>query len=193
MLEQQDIKGMTLQEFMERYEEQPFELIDGEIVIVGPLKHLHMQIVKAIYDALFLWTYMNKGVGKVYMEGTFILEDRSDWVKGSRIPDVMVYQQSRLDHYYETTEDYDNKPFVLVPDIVVEVVSPSDSYSEVNRKVQVYLDDGVKIIWVVDPKNKTVKEYTPQNTDGTTKRNDDMLSGADVAEGFELTVSEIFT
>lgn len=193
MLEQQKIDRMSLDDFMTKYEEQPFELIDGEIMIVGPLKRRHAEITKLFYDMLFLWTHSNVGAGKVYMEVPFVLEDKSDWVKGSRIPDVMFYRQERLNNHDETVEDFEDKPFILVPDIVVEVISPTDAYSDVERKAELYLEDGVKIIWVVDPKRKTVKEYTPQNPDGTTKRDDDMLFGGDVAEGFELKVSEIFS
>lgn len=192
MLEQQKVVGMSLDDFMAKYEEQPFELIDGEIIPMGPLKHRHAQITKAFYDKFFLWTHVNSGVGKVYQEVPFVMEDKSDWVRGSRIPDVMVYLQTRLDKYYETTENYDDKPFILVPDIVVEVISPTDSYTDVERKAELYLQDGVKIIWVVDPQRKAVKEYTAQNPDGISKRNDDVLSGGDVAKGFELKVSEIF-
>ncbi len=192
MLEQQQIKGMSLADFMEQFEEQPFELIDGEIIPMGPLKHRHAQITKAFYDKLFLWTYFNPNQGKVFTEVPFVMEDKSDWVKGSRIPDVMFYQQKRLDEYYATVEDYDNKPFILVPDIVVEVVSPTDAYSDVNRKVRAYLTDAVKIIWVVDPALKTVAEYTQWHLDAVTKQGIDSLSGHDVAEGFELKVSEIF-
>jgi Uma2 family endonuclease len=62
----------------------------------------------------------------------------------------------------------------------------------VNRKVREYLSDGVKIIWVIDPKLKTVAEYTQAKPDAITKRKGDVLSGGDVAKGFELVVSEIF-
>lgn len=192
MLEQQKIDRMSLDAFMTKYEEQPFELIDGEVIPMGPLKRRHAEITKLFYDQIFLWTHSNSGAGQVYMEVPFVLEDKSDWVKGSRIPDVMFYQQERLDRHDETIEDFDDKPFVLVPDIVVEVISPTDYYSDVERKAELYLEDGVKIIWVVDPKRKTVKEYTPQNSDGTNKRENDVLYGGDVAEGFELKVSEIF-
>ena len=192
MLEQHKIQGMSLEDFMAKYEEQPFELIDGEMIPMGPLKHLHAQITKAFYDKLFLWTHFNPDVGKVYTEVPFVMEDRSNWVKGSRIPDVMFYRQDRLDDYYKSVENYDDKPFILAPDLVVEVISPTDLYTEVERKAEVYLEDGVKIVWVVDSQRKTVKELTAQNPDGITKRNDDVLSGGDVANGFELKVSEIF-
>ena len=182
---------MSLDEFMKRYESQPFELIDGEIIVVAPMKYKHNIIQKRIF-ARFLAYEESTQNGEVFSEMPFVLEDTSDWLKGSRVPDVMYYRSSRLKQYRGEIEDYEEKPMVLVPDLVVEIISPTDAFSDVERKAELYLEDGVQIIWIVDPKRKTVKEYTSQNTDGTNKRESDVLSGGDVAEGFELKVCEIF-
>lgn len=192
MIEQQKQQGMSLADFTLQYEQQPFELIDGEVIPMAPLKYGHTRITKQIYDRFFLWTHLNKGFGTVFSEGTFVLEDQPDWVKGSRAPDVMFYIQKRLDEYHDATPNYQDKPIALVPDIVVEVIFPTDKYSDVVRKVEVYLEDGVKIVWVVDPKRQSVAEYTQANPNGVTRRNDDILSGGEIATGFELKVSEIF-
>jgi Uma2 family endonuclease len=191
MLEQQKIQGMSLEDFMIKYEEQPFELIDGDIVIMASTKFEHNTIQHIILEKLF--RYIGKtGKGIARMEMVYVTEDKTDWLKGAKVPDVMYIQQERLDKYYETQVDYKQKPLILVPDMVVEIVSPTDLYTDVNRKVREYLSDGVKIIWVIDPKLKTVAEYTQAKPDAITKRKGDVLSGGDVAKGFELVVSEIF-
>ena len=91
---------------MAKYEEQPFELIDGEMIPMGPLKRLHAEITKLFYDKLFLWTHINSGAGKVYQEVPFVMEDKSNWVKGSRLPDVMFYRQQRLDEHDAKLDDH---------------------------------------------------------------------------------------
>lgn len=191
MLEQHKIQGMSLDDFMAKYEEQPFELIDGEKVIMAPTKFEHNTIQHIILEKFFRYIRQT-GKGIARMEMVYVTEDKMDWVKGAKVPDVMYIQQERLDEYYATQKDYKQKPLILVPDIVVEVVSPTDIYTDVNRKVRAYLSDGVKIIWVIDPELKTVAEYTQENHGALMKNENDMLSGGDVAEGFELKISEIF-
>ncbi len=192
MLEQQKIDRMALNDFMVHYDEQPFELIDGEILVMTPMKYKNNVIQKRIF-AKFLAYEQSTRYGEVFSEMPFVLEDTTDWLKGSRVPGVMYYQASRLEQYRDETEDYEEKPMILVPDIVVEIISLTDAYSDIERKAELYLQDGAKIIWIVDPKRKTVKEYTPQNSDGRTKRADDVLSGGGVAEEFGLNIGEIFS
>lgn len=47
-------------------------------------------------------------------------------------------------------------------DLIVEVISPSNSYTDRNQKKKAYLDFGVEEYWIVDPANKTLEIYTPQ-------------------------------
>lgn len=49
------------------------------------------------------------------------------------------------------------------PDIVIEVVSPSNVFIDRNQKKKIYLDFGVKEFWIVDPGNKTLEVYTPKD------------------------------
>jgi Uma2 family endonuclease len=84
---------MTMQEFIERFEEQPFELINGEIWEMSPVKFGHSQITKVIYDAIYDYLKENP-IGEVFPETAFVLEDKSDWVEGSRVPDVMYIEKT---------------------------------------------------------------------------------------------------
>ena len=59
MAEQLNIR-MTVQEFIERYEEQPFEFINGEIREMSPVKFGHSQVAKRIYDALSIYLNQTK-------------------------------------------------------------------------------------------------------------------------------------
>lgn len=191
MLEQQKIQGMSLEDFMTKYEEQPFELIDGHAHILMPTIYGISTIQKNIYLKFLLYT-QNTQVGKVYGWLPIVMLDDLESVKSVYKPSVAFFQHTRLNKYYESVEDYNEKPLMLVPDIVVEIMWSFNPHSHVKRKVHAYLEDGVKLIWVVDYQNKTVVEYTQDHPDGVAKRKDDVLSGGDVAQGFELAVSEIF-
>ncbi len=76
------------------------------------------------------------------------------------------------------------------PDLAVEVISPSDSFSDVIKKVRTYLRYGTRLVWVVDPEEQIVMVYTPTTT--FTVGLEGELDGGEVLPGFKLRVSDIF-
>jgi Uma2 family endonuclease len=78
-----------------------------------------------------------------------------------------------------------------VPDLVVEVTSPSDTYAMVIEKVNDWLQAGAQMVWVVDPSNRQVSVHRPHQS-VRVYGEADTLSGEDVLPGFECKVSEIF-
>jgi Uma2 family endonuclease len=79
----------------------------------------------------------------------------------------------------------------LAPDLAVEVVSPGDASSEVNEKVEDWLEAGTRAVWIVDPRRRVVSVYRSM-TDVTRLSEDDELEGGEVVPGFRCKVSEIF-
>ncbi len=79
----------------------------------------------------------------------------------------------------------------VVPDLVVEIVSPSDSITEVNDKAQMWLSFGVLLVWVVYPDTRTV-EVHPMNSPVVTLTEDGILDGGAVLPGFACPVRDIF-
>ena len=77
------------------------------------------------------------------------------------------------------------------PDLAVEITSPGDRASEIRAKVSDYLARGVRLVWVVDPKKKTVTSHTPLSSP-VTLGVDDVLGAADVVPGFTCPVRRIF-
>jgi Uma2 family endonuclease len=77
------------------------------------------------------------------------------------------------------------------PDLAVEIVSPSDRYSDVQEKVGQYLAAGVRLVWVVDPATRQVTAHgSPDEI--RLVRNDGVLEGGEVLPGFRLAVAELF-
>jgi len=189
MIEQ--TKTLTIEEFVRKYDEAPFEIINGRLIPVHPPLYGHSKAIKRIYDAILFYNQEHY-YGEVFTETTFIIEYQTDWVAGSRVPDVLFVRKERLKAYEAETENSDLKPLALVPDLVVEVVSKNDTYSDVNEKIDAYLDDGVELIWVVDPQRKRVAVYEG-NDQPVMLGEGDSLSGGDVVPGFELKVSEVFS
>lgn len=185
------IDALTMDEFIRRYDQEgPFELIDGEIVPKMPNISIHAKTIKRTFLALL--PYEQRGLGEVFQETTFVLTDNPEWVKGSRIPDVMFVSKARVTAFENEIPDADSKPYIFVPDLVVEVVSPTDTYSEINEKVKRYLRDGVRMVLVVDPQTREIALHTLGSSQHTILSDDDVLRAEDILPGFALKVSELF-
>lgn len=79
----------------------------------------------------------------------------------------------------------------LAPDLVVEVVSPFDTASEVEEKVLEWLRAGARLVWLAYPSTRTVGVYRALDSIRLLTQ-DDRLDGEDVLPGFSCPVSELF-
>ena len=179
---------MTMQEFIERFEEQPFELINGKIHPIEPELFGHVLVRHNIYNHLLLHY---RQMVEVFARTVFVIADSDEIVLRAYVPDVMGFDRERLERYEIEIPDSDDKPLVLVPDLAVEVISPNDSYSKVSEKIETYLSDGVRLLWIVDPQRKTIAVYEGSDTPKTL-REGNKLSGGSVLPEFTLSVNEVF-
>jgi len=181
---------MSLTDFIEAYGQEPFEYVDGEQIVLAP------QVTRSSRNAGFLFyelvTFVrSQNLGEVFIEAPFVLLDASNWVRGSRTPDVMFYSQTQLDIIQQDPE-WEDKPLIGVPMLAIEVVSPTDAYSQVTKKVASYLEDGVQLIWVVEPKQQTVTVHAAGSNVQVKLTIVDTLDGGDVLPGFSLPLSKLF-
>lgn len=186
--------GLPLTEWQRIYEEDgAFELIDGEIVPVHPPKWTHSKQANRLAFAINRVALPNE-LGEAFVETAFVLPDTdlSDWVKGSRVPDVLFITAERLTAYEAQGEIVDDAPLMLVPDLVVEIISPNDKYTDVQTKVARYLRDGVNIVWLIDPQTQTVTVHTAGSDTATIRRADDPLDGGAIIPGFAVGVGTLF-
>lgn len=190
MVEQ--VAGMTLDDFIRLYaEDGPFELVDGEKLAVSPTVAGHGTVIINLLKALLRFDPQEK-MGVVRTEQAYVLTYESNWVKGSRVPDVMFFAKERIEAYMMSDPNWREKPYVLVPDLVVEIISPTDQYTNVVVKANRYLNDGVKLVWVVDPSAQIVTVYHEGSAQQTQLTADDALEGGDLLPGFTLPLRELF-
>jgi Uma2 family endonuclease len=103
-----------------------------------------------------------------------------------RRPDVSFVRAGRLPGD-RPPKGYDTSP----PDLAVEVLSPNDLASEVEKKVDDYLLAGVRLIWIVDPETRKVRVHRADGSiTGLSDR--DELSGEEIVPGFRTPVAELF-
>ena len=77
------------------------------------------------------------------------------------------------------------------PDLVVEIVSPSDKSEQVAAKANMWLEHGVRLVWVVHPDSRSADVYRPgQSVESIAEDGD--LDGHDVLAGFNCPVASLF-
>jgi Uma2 family endonuclease len=121
-------------------------------------------------------------LGRVYAAETgFKLAVNPDTVLA---PDVAFVRKEKL---VQVQKGYPN----VVPDVVVEVVSPYDVYTEVEDKVKEWLEYGVTVMVVVNPRQHTVKVHRSL-TDVVILTEQDVLKLEDILPGWQLEIKAIF-
>lgn len=137
----------------------------------------------------FLLTYLDtSNVGAVFGAQGFV-RFKLDVV---RAPDVGFIRWDSVDDPAEI-ENPAGAFLEYPPDLAVEVLSPSNTHTEMAVKLGEYAKAGVKLVWYVDPERKEVDVYPK----GSEKRKKtftlaDTLDGGDVLPGFTLPVAKIF-
>ncbi|OYD94295.1 hypothetical protein CDG77_11665 [Nostoc sp. 'Peltigera membranacea cyanobiont' 213] len=123
-------------------------------------------------------------------DGTGLAFDSSTGFKlpngANRSPDASWVSQERL----EALNPDPDKFLPLAPDFAVELRSASDSLKTVQQKMQEYIDNGVRLGWLIDPQNQQVEIYRP-GRDIEILRSPTSLSGEDVLPGFILDLAQI--
>ena len=168
---------MTLEEFLES-DLEGYEYVEGELIPKMPTSLKHGKIISKLLLRLLPHVYENE-LGDVYPADTgFRVGERL------LVPDVAFVSIARI------PEDVD-KASPIPPDLAVEVVSPTDVLNRIVEKAFAYLEAGTQLVWVVEPKSKTVMVYRSETDIKLLTRND-TLTGEDVVEGFSCPVEELF-
>lgn len=122
-------------------------------------------------------------LGQMLMKAGFILARNPDVVRG---PDVAFVQASRIPASGRPVKFWEG-----APDLAAEVVSPSDTLEEVEEKVDDYLTAGTRMVWIVNPRRRTITVHRP-GSNPVVLREADTLDGQDVLPGFQCGVREAF-
>jgi Uma2 family endonuclease len=120
-------------------------------------------------------------LGTVFTDVGVAIPRKPGTVRG---PDVAFYGRDRLPP--PIPEGF----LELAPDLAVEIVSPSNTVSELLEKVIDYLDAGTRLVWVIDPRSRTATVYRSR-ADIRVLREDEILEGGDVLPGFSVRLDEV--
>ena len=159
------------------------ELIRGEFCETMSVGVGHGQIVMKL-GTLMGATVLTRRLGRLIGSDAGVLLERDpDTV---REPDIAFISAARL-----PLDEWVDGYLEIVPDLVVEVISPSDSRREVNDKARMWHSHGVPLVWAAYPETRTIDVH---RADGsiTTLRENDILDGGEILPGFAVPVRDIF-
>lgn len=160
-----------------------YELVRGELVQMAPAGRLHGRLAMRIGWRLAQYVESHQ-LGEVHAAETgFRLASSPDTV---RAPHVSFLSRNRIGDMGDVQGYWPG-----APDLAVEVISPSDTYTGVESKVLDWLDGGAAMVLVVNPRQQTVTVYRSL-TDINILTKDDRLDGTDVVPGWSLKISDLF-
>lgn len=156
---------------------------DGDVIIMAPTGFESSEENAELVLQLAIWAKKD-GSGKVTeSNGAYVLPNGA-----TRAPDAAWIRKERLAQF---SAEERKKFLPVAPDFVVELRSESDSLSELQEKMEEWIENGVRLAWLIDTKTKQVHIYRP-NSSAEVLNDPSKVSADDVLPGFELDVSEIW-
>ena len=158
------------------------ELVRGELIQVPFLGQRRGRIVAKV--TTHLWNHVEaERLGQALARTGYLLESDPDTV---RAPDASFISRERLDEIGETDGYWPS-----APDLVVEIISPNDRYTDVEAKVAEWLEAGTRMVIVVNPRRRSVRVHrSPTAVDDLVEG--DTIQGGDVVPGWSMPISGLF-
>lgn len=159
-----------------------FELRDGEIIAMPPAGHRHGAIIARLLTAVTSHVETHK-LG-------LTLDGQTGYrmsLQHCLAPDLSFVSRERFKLLLPDEDKY----FQGAPDFAAEVLSPSDSITETERKISLYLAHGTRLVWMIDPRRKWVRVYRKVG-EFELLSGDRILTGNSVLPGFRISLHRLF-
>ena len=156
------------------------ELVRGEILTMPPPGGLHGATCSKADRKIGAFVDQGLGGTLVCNDAGFITERDPDSVRG---PDIAYWSKERLT---EIPVGY----IEIAPDMLVEVLSPSNTRKLIRAKLREYFAKGVRMVWVISPEDRTLTSYRTLD-EGRLLHESAMVTGDDVLPGFTCRVSDL--
>jgi Uma2 family endonuclease len=159
-----------------------YELDDGRLVLMAPPAGEHGRIQHRVGRVLDKYAE-DLGRGEAFGEIGVILRRNPDRVVG---PDAAFVIKRSLP-VRMSPEGY----FETIPELVIEIRSKNESPAEIRGKADEYLEAGVQIVWIIEPRSKLVTVFRPKERARVFKVGD-VLTAKGVIPDFKVPVAELF-
>jgi Uma2 family endonuclease len=157
-----------------------YEILEGELMTLPPPKSRHSLVAGNTFKALL--PLEQRGLGRVMLEAGYKLsEDPATWIQ----PDVSFFRKERV----QATAP--NGYFLNAPELAIEIVSPSESARDLERKVDALLAVGSHAVWVIYPETQKVRVFLRDGT-SYSRGVHEKLTAPDLLPDWELPVAKLF-
>jgi len=164
--------------------EEHYELVRGDLMVMSPASPTQGRYAARLVGALISYLEEHEQ-GEVYTaEPGFQLRTEPEQIV--RAPDVAFLHRDKIPPPEQQTGFWP-----VAPDLVIEIISPSETSQMVQEKVQDYLKAGTRLIWLVYPNTKTVVEYRSFAQIRHLMLGNE-LEGGEVLPGFSYPLSRLF-
>jgi Uma2 family endonuclease len=159
----------------------PSELVEGEVIPMSPTQAEH-GMLEALLTAVLYAFVTNRRLGWVVSgEVGFYTRRSPDTVRAVDVAFISRLRQLRRPSAF----------LDIAPELVVEIVCPSDRWDSIRKKIAEYFGAGVDRVWIVEPGQRKVLVFRAP-TELTELGEGDILRGEGVLDGFELPLRELF-
>jgi len=164
-----------------------YEVVNGEIIEVEPMSNYAAEVANRLYHQFTVHpATVNRG--RPRMDTLYRLPLQEDSTRNRR-PDLAFVTLDRWPE--DMPQSYRGNPVDVVPDLAVEVASPTDDAEALQEKVEEYLRAGVRLVWVVYPLVRKIFAYTSPNANRIFSETDTLDAG-DVLPCFTVPMASLF-
>ncbi|MCB1225534.1 MAG: Uma2 family endonuclease [Verrucomicrobiales bacterium] len=178
-----DERSQRRQFYQDLTPEQKAEFIDGEVILHSPARNCHLDATSRLSRLLSIFVDLHQ-LGTVKAEKCLCVFPRNDYE-----PDIVFFSNARSAELEPGTMKFP------VPDLVVEVLSPSTEANDRGVKFEDYAAHGVREYWIVDPEAETVEQYLPGDEGGAYELRVKSATGtlsAEAIPGLTLPIRALF-
>lgn len=177
---------MTVDEFLDSsLPDGKAELVRGELRLTPTRAVLHGRAATNLVVLLSIYVRQHR-LGMVF--GDSVGYELTRFPLTVRVPDLSFVRADRLPH---AGLDPRERVFRFAPDLAVEVLSPSETASELEEKLHDYIGAGASLIWIADPLRRTIMTI-PVDAPVRWLSEGDVLEGGAVLPGFSCAIAEVF-
>jgi Uma2 family endonuclease len=172
---------LTLAEFLDLSQgDLTYELKAGEAIPKMSPKRFHSRLAGSLYTLLNNWC---KDQGEVGIEWAVTLKRKGeDWCP---VPDLLYISYDKL-----PLARFEDEACPFPPELVIEIISPGQSFGDLSEKATDYLKAGVDRVWLVDTQGQNITVFYP-NLPPQTKRGQELLQD-EVLLNLNITVEQVF-
>jgi Uma2 family endonuclease len=174
-------RQISLEEFLNRPEDR-CELVEGELKPKVSPKYKHSKTQGRLYRRLDEWCEQQQ-TGRVLTEwGVILKRQERDWVP---VPDLTYVSYERLPQTWE-----EDALCPVKPELVIEIISPGQTFGRLTKKAEDYLNAGVDRAWIIDPQAQTVSIFRQEGGFETRQRNEHIVDS--LLPELSLPIADLF-